>query len=101
ADHALRLTVASRGPLAREATAQRLGGVVLALLCGAREQLAHIGVDSEDEWNRVEYDPRQVEPPAVSMSAVRRPELWREANGASIGDRNEARALRAADVAAG
>jgi hypothetical protein len=59
ADHPLRLPVAGFGALAGEPATEPFGGVVLALLCGAREQLADIGVDAEDEGNRVEHDPHQ------------------------------------------
>jgi hypothetical protein len=84
ADHTLRLAVAGLGALAREATAESLGGFRLTLLGRAREQLADIGVDSKHEGHRVEHDPRQ-----MSLQRLRKglaAEQWRRKNGASIGE---------------
>src|SRR5690606_8423782 len=62
ADQLLDLAVARLAALPRESTGEYVRSGVLALVHGAREQFADIGVDAEHEWDGVENDPHGVTP---------------------------------------
>ncbi len=56
ADHFLRFAVAGLRALAREAATERFGALIIELLHRGTEDLADVGVDAQDEGNRVEHN---------------------------------------------